>query len=273
MQNENMMFLQQKSRISTNSSVTNVHTIKLWEDIGLPSEYQEEIDLIENSGPDDTIVVDICTDGGVMDTAALFNRALRTTAAHTVAVIGPSCSSAGSIIALSCREFVIDNTSSLMLHTSSYGFHPSKDVDIYEHATFSRKSLRRLYEDVYSGFISEEQLEDVIKGQPFYFDCEELEECLTNLYNYRQEDADACECEDCTCDNECEEDGIEENVPYIKGVVEDNEENPELLPCIMSNWEGYNRTDGDQVWLNAIVSSEVYEKIKGKNVKLVVDTE
>lgn len=195
--NENLMFFPNKSRITTNTNTINTHIIKLWGDIGIPCEYQDEIDLIDSAGPDDVIVLDLCTDGGVMDTAALFNRALRSTAAHTVAVIGPSCASAGSIIALSCREFVIDNTSSLMLHTSSYGFGRSKDVDIFEHANFSRKSLRRLYEDVYSGFISKDQLEDVIKGQPFYFDCDELEERLDALHEYRSQLAQACECGEC----------------------------------------------------------------------------
>lgn len=185
--NENFMtMLQPQNRITTSVDSIHTHIIKLWDDIGPPSEYQDEIDLINNSGPDDVVVLDLCTDGGVMDTAALFNRALRSTSAHTVAIIGPSCASAGSIIALSCSEFIIDPTSSLMLHTSSYGFGRSKDVDIFEHATFSRKSLRRLYEDVYSGFIGSEILEDVIKGQPFYFDCEELAERLDALHTYRE---------------------------------------------------------------------------------------
>lgn len=195
--NEHLMFFPNKSRITTNTDTINTHIIKLWDDIGIPCEYQDEIDLIDSAGPDDVIVLDLCTDGGVMDTAALFNRALRSTAAHTVAVIGPSCASAGSIIALSCREFVIDNTSSLMLHTSSYGFGRSKDVDIFEHANFSRKSLRRLYEDVYSGFISKDQLEDVIKGQPFYFDCDELGERLEALHEYRTNLAQSCERREC----------------------------------------------------------------------------
>ncbi|MNQ35331.1 hypothetical protein D3C85_488120 [compost metagenome] len=180
-------------RITTNSQQINTHIIQLWDDIDVPSAYQDEINLIDSAGENDVIVLDLCTDGGVLDTAALFNRALRSTAAHTVAIIGPSCSSAGSIIALSCREFILDTTSSLMLHTSSYGIR-GKDVDIYEHASFSRRSLRRLFKDVYSGLLDENELEDVVKGTPFYFDAEELEERLDRLQAYR-EDLAAEECD------------------------------------------------------------------------------
>ena len=201
MSDQNLMFLPQKSRITTNSRATNTHIIKLWDDISYPNEYQEEIDLIDSATEDDIIVLDICTDGGVLDTAMLFFRSLRSTAAHTVAVIGPSCSSAGSLIALSCREFVLDTTSSLMLHTSVYGMPRSKDTDIYEHANFSRKQLKNFYEEVYSGFITEEELSDVIKGTPFYFTADELAERLDNLAEYRkmleEEGCGDSECEGC----------------------------------------------------------------------------
>lgn len=178
-----------ESRISTNSDVINTHVIQMYEDITHPNEYREELNLINNASDTDTIVLDICTDGGVMDTAMLFKRALFNTHANTVAVIGPSCSSAGSIIALSCKEHVLDDTSNLMIHTSTYGL-IAKDTDIFEHANFSRKQLRKLYEDVYGGFLSEEDLEDVIKGTPFYFDADDISERLEKMYAYRAEMAE-----------------------------------------------------------------------------------
>lgn len=259
MQPDNMIVVPIKSRVATNTHSTNEYRIRLWEDIGHPSEYQDEIDIIECAKPGDTIIMDICTDGGLLDTAALFNRALRATDAHTVAVIGPSCSSSGSVIALSCKEFVIDDTSSLMLHTSSYGFHQSKDVDIYEHATFSRKSLERLYRDVYSGFISESQLEEVINGKPFYFDCDELEEALTNLSKYREEKAKECGCEEClsslgdTSDEECVKEG--DLVEIVTGEVTNK------------------RNHNGMVRLSVDISPEIYERIEGKELSFLVPAE
>lgn len=176
-----------QSRIKTNQQTINTYVIRLHEDIGFPEEYSEEFDVINSAMPEDTIVLDISTDGGVLETAMLWNRALRNTSAHTVAVIGPSCASAGSIIALSCNEFVLDDTSSLMIHTSTYGVGRAKDTDIFEHANFSRRQLRKLYENVYSGFLDEEELSDVIKGTPLYFDDEQLVERLELLSMYRED--------------------------------------------------------------------------------------
>lgn len=177
--------IQRPSRISTSQQVANTYLIKVWEDIGEPMDWVEELDIINSASELDTIILDICSDGGMLDTAMLFNRALRSTAAHTIAIIGPSAASAASVFALSCQERILDETSSLMAHTSSYRI-GGKDTDILEHANFSRKQLRSLYESVYSGFLTPEEIEDVIKGTPFYFDAEQLEERLNKLSEFRQ---------------------------------------------------------------------------------------
>lgn len=195
MNQENLMLMQKPSRISTTQQVANTHVIQIWEDIGYPDDFREEINLINNATEMDVIVLDLCTDGGLLDTAMLFNRALNSTAAHTVAIIGPSCASAGSLMALSCKEFILDKTSSLMCHTSSYKI-GGKDTDILEHANFSRKQLRNLYENVYKGFLTDDEILDVIKGTPFYFDAQDLEQRLDNLEEYRQSN-NTCECGNC----------------------------------------------------------------------------
>lgn len=185
MQNEpNLKFLEKKSRVSTSTAQSSTHIIKIWEPIGEPMDWADELDIIHTAGQYDTIVLDVCSPGGMLDTAILFHRALKNTEATTVAIIGPECSSASSIIALSCQEFVLDETSALMAHTSSWGI-AGKDTDIYEHSMFSRKQLCKLFENVYSGFLSNDELSDIIKGTPMYFDYTELEKRIEHLLDYR----------------------------------------------------------------------------------------
>jgi len=202
MKHEELMIMPQKSRITQSSQVANTYVIKVWEDIGDPNEWTEELDIINGASEIDTVVLDICSGGGVMDTAMLFNRALRSCQAHTVAIIGPTAASAASVFALSCKEFILDETSSLMIHTSSYGI-VAKDTDIFEHANFSRRQLKTLYESVYSGFLSENELSDVIKGTPFYFDANDLEVRLDSLEEYRKNLP--CPCGDPLCGQSPEE--------------------------------------------------------------------
>ncbi|WP_373033406.1 ATP-dependent Clp protease proteolytic subunit, partial [Sulfurovum sp.] len=214
MNHDNLMLLPKQSRISTDVQTQSFHThiIKVWEDIGEPMDWADELDLINSSSENDTIVLDICSDGGYLDTAMLFNRALRSTAAHTVAIIGPSAASAASVFALSCKEWVLDETSSLMAHTSSYKI-GGKDTDILEHANFSRKQLRNLYESVYTGFLSDDEIEDVIKGTPFYFDAQQLADRLDRLTEYRESLPQGCgdpSCTDCSEPEELQSRTLEE---------------------------------------------------------------
>jgi ATP-dependent protease ClpP protease subunit len=185
MKHEELMVFPQKSRITSSHSGGMTHVIQIHEDITEPSNWSDEFALINGASESDTVVLDLCTPGGDLYTAMLFVRSLNSCAAHTVAIIGPEVASAGSIIALSCREWILDDTSSLMIHTSSYGI-MAKDTDIFEHANFSRQQLKRLYENVYSGFLSADELSDVIKGTPFYFDAEHIADRLDNLQEYRK---------------------------------------------------------------------------------------
>jgi len=202
MKHEELMLLPQKSRISSSHNGGMTHVIRIHEDISEPSNWSDELDLINGASESDTIVLDVCSPGGYLDTAMLFHRSLNNCAAHTIAIIGPECASAASIISLSAREWILDDTSSLMIHTSSYSL-GGKDTDILEHANFSRGQLKRLYEKVYSGFLSSDDLSDVIKGTPFYFSAEQIADRLDALTEYRNN-------QPCT-NPDCQECGIVED--------------------------------------------------------------
>ena len=216
MQHDNLMLLPKPERIRTETRTTeqNTYIIEVYEALEQPTDWSEELNLINTATEADTIVLDICTPGGCGDTAFLFNRALRSTQAHTVAIIGPQCSSAGSILALSCQEWILDETSEMMLHTSQYGM-VGKEVDVYEHVTFSRKRLEKLFNIAYKGFLSDNEIKMLIAGTPMYFDSEDLAERLDNLLAYREEqETEGCGDPDC---NECSG----EPMPSIDSIISD----------------------------------------------------
>lgn len=222
MKHEELMLLPQKSRISSSHNGGMTHVIRIHEDISEPSNWSDELDLINGASEQDTIVLDVCSPGGYLDTAMLFHRSLNSCAAHTVAIIGPECASAASVISLSCREWILDDTSSLMIHTSSYAL-GGKDTDILEHANFSRGQLKRLYEKVYSGFLSTDDLSDVIKGTPFYFSAEQIADRLDALTEYRN--SLPCPCGDSNCGKslpaEMEEEEDFDDMPTLQEIVAD----------------------------------------------------
>lgn len=172
------------NRIMVNQHVSNEYHLRLARPITDIDDFEEEFQLFAAAGERDVIRLDIVTPGGSLDTGHMLRRAINNTAAHTIAYIGPTCASAGTAIALACEEWEIDEMSSFMIHTASYGYvgmapHVKANVD------HSDKMINRFVRTTYAGFLTEEEIERVIDGKEVYFEGEELAQRLSSYAVYR----------------------------------------------------------------------------------------
>lgn len=172
------------NRIMVNQHISNEYNLRLARPITEPDDFEEEFQLFAGAGERDVIRIELNTPGGSMDTGHLIRRAINSTAAHTIAYIGPTCASAGTAIALACEEWEIDEMSSFMIHTASYGYvgmapHVKANVD------HSDKMINRFVRTTYAGFLTEDEIERVIDGKEVYFEGEELAQRLSNYAQYR----------------------------------------------------------------------------------------
>lgn len=172
------------NRIMVNQHVANEYHLRLARPITDIDDFEEEFQLFAGAGERDVIYIDIVTPGGSLDTGHMLRRAIANTAAHTVAYIGPTCASAGTAIALACEEWEIDEMSSFMIHTASYGYvgmapHVKANVD------HSDKMIERFVRTTYAGFLTEEEIQRVIDGKEMYFEGDELAQRLSSYAQYR----------------------------------------------------------------------------------------
>jgi ATP-dependent protease ClpP protease subunit len=172
------------NRIMVNQHVSNEYHLRLARPITAVDDFEEEFQLFAAAGERDVIRIDIVTPGGELDTGHMLRRAINNTAAHTIAYIGPTCASAGTAIALACEEWEIDEMSSFMIHTASYGYvgmapHVKANVD------HSDKMINRFVRTTYAGFLTEDEIERVIDGKEVYFEGEELAQRLSSYAVYR----------------------------------------------------------------------------------------
>lgn len=183
------------NRIMVNQHVSNEYHLRLARPITEPDDFEEEFQLFAGAGERDVIKIDITTPGGSMDTGHLLRRAIVNTAAHTIGYIGPTCASAGTAIALACEEWEIDEMSSFMIHTASYGYvgmapHVKANVD------HSDKMINRFVRTTYAGFLTEDEIERVIDGKEVYFEGEELAQRLSAYAQYREAMREAFDAEE-----------------------------------------------------------------------------
>jgi ATP-dependent protease ClpP protease subunit len=189
------------NRIMVNQHVTNEYHLRLARPITEVDDFEEEFQLFAAAGERDVINIDIVTPGGSVDTAHMLCRAIARTAGHTIAYIGPTCASAGTAIALACEEWEIDDMSSFMIHTGSYGTygmapHVKSCVDHHD------KMIQRFVRLTYTGFLTEAEIERVIDGREVYFEGEELAQRLTAFAQYRDAMRQAYENEEETVDTD-----------------------------------------------------------------------
>lgn len=172
------------NRILVKSTIANEYHLRLARPISEIDDFDEEFQLFAHAGENDVIKMDIVSPGGSVDTTHMICRAIANCEAHTIAYIGPTCASGGTAIALACEEWEVDDMSSFMIHTASYGAygmapHVRASVD------HNDKMTERFVRLTYTGFLTEEEIERVLDAREVYFEGEELAQRLQAYAVYR----------------------------------------------------------------------------------------
>ena len=143
-------------------------------DIGLPIDYNELTYRIKNAPSDYTINLHINTPGGVIDGALFIIDAINKTPAVVTAFLTGTVASAGTIIALACDNVVASAHLSFMIHNYSGGM-SGKGHEMKAHQEFVDKNLNNAFTDYYRGFLTIQEIENVIDGKDLWLGKEEVD--------------------------------------------------------------------------------------------------
>jgi ATP-dependent protease ClpP protease subunit len=175
----------QYKRVSIKYIPVREITIRITRPITKPDDFLEEIEALNGATEFDVVKIHIETDGGEVGTANELCRAIRNCDATTIGVIGISCASAGSAIALACDHWEVDELSTLMIHEFSYSPGWSKSSNISSIADFTKKLNEKWLRETYTGFLTEAEIKDCLHGEDKFFLADELKIRLEKYSNYR----------------------------------------------------------------------------------------
>lgn len=196
----------------TQTQETSHHfVVRLHNQIGSPSEYASLLNLFDNVTENDHVILDINSPGGVMDSAILIRRAIRSCAAPVTARIGITTASAATVIALACDNFEVDDLSTFHIHTASLGLGFGKVNDLHAAAEHNIRLIDKFVRQAYEHFLSEEELLSVLNGKEMYMDSENLYERLNRLMEARYAEESEEQCSDECCDGDCQGCSIEDD--------------------------------------------------------------
>lgn len=172
------------NRILVREETSRFFTIRLSRDITIADDFEEEFQVLAAAGPNDVVKIIINSDGGNLPTGMLLCKAIRECEAHTIAFVGMYCASAASAIALSCDEWEIDDNSSFMIHTATFGLY-GKAPEVAAQHRWMERAVQRFCVSTYTGFLTPEEIAAVIDGKDFWFDGDELADRLTSYAQHR----------------------------------------------------------------------------------------
>lgn len=162
--------------------ITNL-SFHIDEDVVEPVYYRDVVEEMEHLGELDTVQIRINSGGGSLSGLVSLLEAIRHTDASVMAVITGNCHSAASILALSCDQVMVSPFATMMVHNVSYGV-AGKDADILGHVVHISDYSQKLVNQIYSGFLTEKEIQEVIDGKEFWFQADEIQERLERKGKY-----------------------------------------------------------------------------------------
>ncbi len=171
-------------QVLTKTYANSVIDIYLDGEITDPDRYREAYHALSNAAPQDIIFLHINSVGGRLDAGIQIINHINRCEARVVGVLHMECASMASAIALACDDWELNTFSTMMIHSCSYGA-VGKQSDILSRVEFSTKFNEEFIRETYSGFLSEEEIKAVLRGDDLYFGSKQIDKRLEAFVEYR----------------------------------------------------------------------------------------
>ena len=156
--------------IITTKNVTHAYLTEVIED---PSYYNELCYILETSTPNETIYLHLNTPGGGLDSAFMVIDAIKSAKATVTGKLAGSVCSAGTLIAMACDDIEVADHTAFMIHNYSGGL-VGKGHEMKSRQEFIDASLNEAFRSFYSGFLTEDEMTEIIDGKDYWMDKSEV---------------------------------------------------------------------------------------------------
>mgnify|MGYP005987366593 CR=1 FL=1 len=155
------------------------HTVYLTNEFAEPSLYNKLCHELVNANEYDEFTLVINSPGGILDSAFMIINAINTSSAKITARLVGTIASAATIIALSCDELIISDDLAFMIHNYSAGMQ-GKGHEMKARQKFMDNQLENSFKNYYLGFLSEEEIQDILEGKDIWLNSKEVKDRWEN---------------------------------------------------------------------------------------------
>jgi ATP-dependent protease ClpP protease subunit len=138
-----------------------------------PSHYNELCYLLNIADDKTTIYLHINTPGGIIDSAFMLVNAIKRSKAKVIGNLSGTVASAGTLISMACDELDVAPHLSFMIHNYSGGM-SGKGHEMKARQNFTDKHLNEAFTCFYKGFLTEDEMDNVVNGTDFWMGSEDV---------------------------------------------------------------------------------------------------
>jgi len=153
----------------------DVYHAYLYGGIEDPFMYSKLVYAIATLDKGEQFILHINTPGGVIDSALAICDAIKNTNGTVTIHLTGTVASAGTIIAMFADHLIVSDHLSFMVHNYSSGL-AGKGHELKAQQKFQDEHLNHFFRTTYAGFLTEEEMDDVIDGRDMWLGSEDVKE-------------------------------------------------------------------------------------------------
>jgi ATP-dependent protease ClpP protease subunit len=158
-------------RVSYVPANAGVYNIFLYGPILDASQFVDAIQAMSVASEIDVVQIHLSTPGGSLDATDTFIHAMRECSARIIVKASGGVHSAGSVILLNADEFTLSENFNCLIHNGSVG-PAGKFSDWRAETKHTDAYMERVMRSTYEGFLSEEELDNLLAGKDIWLDAE-----------------------------------------------------------------------------------------------------
>lgn len=181
-QQSEILIPQEECPFYENQRVLSELTVDLKGPIQGPKYYSKVVNRMIDMQEDENVNVIINSVGGNIDGMISMLTAIESCPANVTTYIEGACHSAVSIIALNSPNVAVGKYAHMLIHNASGGF-GGKFNEIGNEWDFNKKFLEKIFMESYKYFLTDKEIENVLKGIDIWLDSDQISERLTRRFN------------------------------------------------------------------------------------------
>lgn len=159
--------------VTVQTDVRHTFKIKLFGPIEEASQFNYAIEAFERATETDRVLVHLSSPGGNVDATDTFLSAMSNCAAPVHIMASGGCHSAATIILLNAPSFTLSDNFNALIHNGSTGSY-GKASDFKAESRFTTDFMDNLMRKTYEGFLSEDEIEQLLNGKDFWMGPQEF---------------------------------------------------------------------------------------------------